>query len=70
VEVAVTHCLKTVNPNFISRSAGTSAASSSRPTMTDAAAPNLTRREADVLVALCWRVLHGEPFAQTAEASA
>ena len=31
--------------------------------MTEAAAPILTRREADVLVALCWPVLHGEPFA-------
>jgi DNA-binding NarL/FixJ family response regulator len=42
------------------------AASSSRPTMTEAAAPNLTRREADVLIALCWPVLHGEPFAPAA----
>jgi hypothetical protein len=38
-----------VNPNFTARSAGISAASSSRPTMTEAAAPNLTRREAVLL---------------------
>lgn len=38
------------------------AAKTSRQTITDQPAPNLTRRESDVLIALCWPLLHGNAF--------
>jgi DNA-binding NarL/FixJ family response regulator len=38
------------------------AAKTSRETMTEQPAPNLTRRESDVLIALCWPLLHGNAF--------
>jgi hypothetical protein len=38
----------------------------SRPTVTERPPPNLTRRERDILVVLCWPLLHGDAFAPPA----
>jgi hypothetical protein len=38
----------------------------SRRTVTERPPPNLTRRERDILVALCWPLLHGDAFAPPA----